>query len=32
MAGFAAVLMPASVWVLHKAVRTSRRRGTIIEY
>jgi len=32
MAGFAAVLMPGSVWVLQKAVRTSRRRGTIIEY
>ncbi|MEX2196010.1 MAG: ABC transporter permease [Thermoleophilaceae bacterium] len=32
MAGFAAVLMPASIWVLNKAVRASRRRGTIIEY
>lgn len=32
LAGFAAVLMPLSVWVLHRAVGLSRRRGTIIEY
>ena len=32
MGGFAAVMLPASVWVLGRAVRTSRRRGTIIEY
>lgn len=32
MAGFATVLLPVSVWVLKRAVRTSRRRGTIIEY
>jgi ABC-2 type transport system permease protein len=32
LAGFAAVLMPVSVWTLHRAVELSRRRGTIIEY
>lgn len=32
LAGFAAVLMPLSVWLLRKAIRTSRRTGTIIEY
>lgn len=32
MAGFAVVLLPLSVWTLKKAIRTSRRRGTIIEY
>ena len=32
LAGFAAVLMPLSVYVLKLAVRASRRRGTIIEY
>lgn len=30
--GFAIVLAPLGVWVLSKAVRQSRRRGTIIEY
>lgn len=32
MAGFAAILLPGGIWVLQKAVRTSKRRGTIIEY
>jgi ABC-2 type transport system permease protein len=32
IAGFAAVLMPLSVWVLSATVRVSRRRGTILEY
>jgi ABC-2 type transport system permease protein len=32
LAGFAAVLVPLSVLVLVAAVRTGRRRGTILEY
>ena len=32
LAGFGAVLLPLSVWILQKAVGASRRRGTIIEY
>lgn len=32
LAGFAAVLLPLSVLTLRAAIRTSRRRGTIIEY
>lgn len=32
MAGFAVVLLPASVWVLQRSIHASRRRGTIIEY
>lgn len=32
LTGFAAVLLPLSVWTLQTAIRTSRRRGTIIEY
>jgi ABC-2 type transport system permease protein len=32
LALFAAVLIPASVWVLHQAVRVGRRRATITEY
>jgi ABC-2 type transport system permease protein len=32
LAGFAAVLLPLSLWVVGKAVQVSRRRGTIIEY
>lgn len=30
--GFAAVLFPISAWLVARAVRASRRRGTIIEY
>lgn len=30
--GFAAVLLPASVFALHRAIRFGQRRGTIIEY
>jgi ABC-2 type transport system permease protein len=30
--GFAAVLVPLSLWALSRAVRVTRRRGTIIEY
>lgn len=32
VAGFAAVLLPAASWLLARAVRVSRKRGTIIEY
>lgn len=32
LAGFAVVLIPASLWLLGRAVDTARRRGTIIEY
>jgi ABC-2 type transport system permease protein len=32
VAGFTFVLLPASIWVLGKALRFSRRRGTILEY
>jgi ABC-2 type transport system permease protein len=32
LALFAAALIPASVWVLHRAVRVGRRRATITEY
>jgi ABC-2 type transport system permease protein len=32
LATFAAVLMPLSVWVLHRALRVGRRRATITEY
>ena len=30
--GFAAVLLPASVYAVHRAIRFGQRRGTIIEY
>ncbi len=30
--GFAAVLLPASLYALHRAIRFGQRRGTIIEY
>lgn len=32
LAGWAAVLLPASLWALTRAIGHSRRRGTIIEY
>ena len=32
LAGFAAVLMPLGVLVVNRAIRLSRRRGTLIEY
>jgi ABC-2 type transport system permease protein len=32
IAGFAAVLLPLSVYALHQAIRLGQRRGTIIEY
>jgi hypothetical protein len=32
LAGFAAVLLPASILVLVGAIRFGQRRGTIIEY
>jgi ABC-2 type transport system permease protein len=32
LVGFAAVLMPIAAWLVGRAVHTSRRRGTIIEY
>jgi ABC-2 type transport system permease protein len=32
LALFACVLLPPSVWVLHRAIRVGRRRATIIEY
>jgi ABC-2 type transport system permease protein len=32
LAGFAAVLLPLSLWSLQRALAHSRRRGTIIEY
>jgi ABC-2 type transport system permease protein len=32
LAGFAAVLVPMSGWLLATAIRVSRRRGTILEY
>ncbi|HTA34562.1 MAG TPA: ABC transporter permease [Solirubrobacteraceae bacterium] len=32
MAGFAAVLLPVSLFVLSRSIRFSQRRGTIIEY
>jgi ABC-2 type transport system permease protein len=32
LGGFTAVLMPLSVWAVHRAIGISRRRGTLIEY
>jgi ABC-2 type transport system permease protein len=32
LAGFAAVLLPISLWTLRSAITYSQRRGTIIEY
>jgi len=32
LAGFAAVLLPASILILARAIHTGQRRGTIIEY
>ena len=32
LAGFAAVLLPTSIYVLSRAIRFGQRRGTIIEY
>jgi ABC-2 type transport system permease protein len=32
VAAFAVVLLPASLYVLHRAIRFGQRRGTIIEY
>jgi ABC-2 type transport system permease protein len=32
IAGFAAVLLPLSIYALHHAIRLGQRRGTIIEY
>jgi ABC-2 type transport system permease protein len=32
LAGFAAVLVPLSLWTLHHALGHSRRHGTIVEY
>lgn len=32
LVGFAAVLLPASLFALHHAIRVGQRRGTIIEY
>jgi ABC-2 type transport system permease protein len=32
LALFAAALIPASVWLLHRAIRLGRQRATIIEY
>jgi ABC-2 type transport system permease protein len=32
IAGFAAVLLPLSIYALHQAIRLGQRRGTIIEY
>lgn len=32
LVGFAAVLLPASLFALHHAIRAGQRRGTIIEY
>lgn len=32
IAGFTAVLVPSSVWLLHRALEFSRRRGTLIEF
>jgi ABC-type multidrug transport system permease subunit len=32
LAAFAVVLLPMALWVLSRALRISRRRGTIIEY
>jgi ABC-2 type transport system permease protein len=32
LVGFTAVLLPIAVWAVGRAVRVSRRRGTIIEY
>jgi ABC-2 type transport system permease protein len=32
LAGFAAVLLPASIWVLHRAIQAGRHRGTILEF
>ena len=32
LAAFAVALIPASVWVLHHAIRVGRRRATITEY
>lgn len=32
LVGFSAVLLPLSLYVLHKAIRLGQRRGTIIEY
>jgi ABC-2 type transport system permease protein len=32
LVGFTAVLLPISVWLVHRALAVGRRRGTIIEY
>lgn len=32
LVGFATVLLPASAWLLSRAVRAGQRRGTILEY
>jgi ABC-2 type transport system permease protein len=32
LVGFAAVLVPLAVWLLHRMARTSRAKGTILEY
>jgi ABC-2 type transport system permease protein len=32
LAGFSAVLLPISIWVLSRAVRAGQRRGTILEF
>jgi hypothetical protein len=32
LAGFAAVLLPVSLWTLRSAIAYAQRRGTIIEY
>jgi ABC-2 type transport system permease protein len=32
LAGFAAILLPLSVWLLQSAIAAAQRRGTIIEY
>ena len=32
LGAFTAVLMPAALWAMDRAVRVARRRGTVIEY
>ena len=32
LVGFAAVLLPLSIWVLQRSIRFGQQRGTIIEY
>jgi ABC-2 type transport system permease protein len=32
MVGFTVVLLPVSIWLVHRAIDIGRRRGTIIEY